>query len=122
GNSRPRRGDHQAIALIVDTRLVEIGVEKPAGVINDFLDLPGNRTAVNVAVEHAHEDRNARQWRVAKIKVGRRNRASDLAYATICRRHHQAVSYRVHPRGIAAEIRAPDRSQRPEPTERAREP
>src|SRR5262245_55318901 len=121
-NSRTRRGDHQAIALVVDTRLVEIGVEEFAGVINDFLDLPGDRTAVNMAVEHAHEDRNARQWSVAEIKVGRRNRAGDLAYATICRRHHQAVPYRGHPRGIAEEIRAPDRCQRPEPSERAPEP
>src|SRR5262249_58567706 len=106
-----RRDDHQAIALVVDTRLVEIGVEEFAGVINDFLDLPGDRTAVNMAVEHAHEDRNARQWSVAEIKVGRRNRAGDLDYATICRGNPQAVPYRGHPRGIAEGSRAPDRRQ-----------
>src|SRR5215468_4931899 len=66
-DSRSRRCDHQAIALVVDTRLVEIGIEELAGVINDFLDLPGDRTAVNMTVEHAHEDRNARQWSVAEI-------------------------------------------------------
>src|SRR5262249_19736183 len=121
-NSPTRRCDHQAIALVVDTRLVEIGIEELAGVINDFLDLPGDRTAVNMTVKHAHEDRNARQWSVAEIKVGRWNRAGDLANAAICRRHYQAISDGRHPRRIAEEIRTPDRCQRPEPSERAPKP
>ena len=48
------------LALIVLARLVEIGVEELAGDIDDALDRAGDRGAVDVDVEHAHEDRDAR--------------------------------------------------------------
>src|SRR5262244_2355551 len=51
--------DHERVPLIVLARLVEIGIEELPRVIGDALDAPAYRAAVHVAVEHAHEDRDA---------------------------------------------------------------
>ena len=50
------RCDDEGVALVVLARLVEIGAEEFAGAIDDALDAPGDRAAVHVAVEHAHEN------------------------------------------------------------------
>src|ERR1700730_18093696 len=55
------RRDDKGIALIVLARLVEVGVQEGAMMIDDALNLAGRRTAIDVAVEHAHENRDPRQ-------------------------------------------------------------
>src|SRR6266404_8220271 len=64
--------DHQRIALIVLACLVKLGIDEGARPIRDPIDPPRHRTAVHVAVEHAHEYRDARQRLVAETKFGRR--------------------------------------------------
>src|SRR3984885_5581548 len=56
-----RHGDDERVALVVLARLVEIGAEEFAGTIDDALDAAGDGAAVDVAIEHAHENGNARQ-------------------------------------------------------------
>src|SRR5262245_37666379 len=90
--------------------------------IQDFLDFPGNRAAVHVAIEHAHKDRNARQGVVAEAKIRWRHRACDLADAAVCRRDHQSFTHRRDAWRIAEEIRAPERRQCAEPSKWAPQP
>ena len=59
----------QAVALIVEARLVEVGIKEFAGLIDDLLNAPRRRAAVDVTIEHAHEDRDARQQLVAEGRV-----------------------------------------------------
>ena len=47
------------LALIVLARLVEVGIDEFSGHIGDPLDPARNRRAIDVHVEHAHEDRHA---------------------------------------------------------------
>src|SRR6185312_11853301 len=56
-----RRGDHQRIALVILARLIELGIDEGARPVGDVLDLAGRGRAVDVTVEHAHEDRDPRQ-------------------------------------------------------------
>src|SRR3981189_2104942 len=63
--SAARGGDDEAVALVVLARLVEIGIEEGARVIGDALDAAADGTAIHVAVEHAHEDRDPRERLVA---------------------------------------------------------
>ena len=83
---------------------------------------PDDRTAVHVAIEHAHENGNARQRPVAEIKFLRRRGVGDAADAAIGRRHHDALARRRHPLRIAEEIGAPERRQRRQPAERRPQP
>src|ERR1700716_1062848 len=54
------RGDHQRVALIVLARLVEFGIDEGARPVGDAVDPPRDGSAVHVAVEPAHEDRDRR--------------------------------------------------------------
>ena len=85
------RRDDKRIALVVVARLVEIGVEELARLIDDALDAAGDRAAVHVAVEHAHEDRDARQRLVAESELRRRHRGGDLADAAVGGRRPPAL-------------------------------
>ncbi len=58
--------DKDMLALILVARLVEVGVEKLAGNIYDLTDRAGDRCAIDVNVEHAHEHRNADPRRATK--------------------------------------------------------
>src|SRR5262249_31021160 len=60
-DANPVACDDETIALVVLARLVEVGVEEGAMVIDHALDLARKRAAVHVTVEHAHEDRYAWQ-------------------------------------------------------------
>ncbi len=75
--------------------------------VDDALDAPGDRAAIDVAVEHTHENGNARQRPAAEIELLRRHGIDDLADATVGRRHHDAVAQRRDALGIAEEIGAP---------------
>src|SRR6201996_5678337 len=62
----PVRGrDDQRVALIVLARLVELRIDEGAGPICDAIDPPRDWTPIHMAVEHAHEDRDAEQRPVA---------------------------------------------------------
>src|SRR5215211_4644716 len=67
-DSRPAGGDHERIALVVLAGLVEIGVDELAGRIHHALDAPARRAAIHVTIEHAHEDRDARQRNFAEMR------------------------------------------------------
>ena len=114
-----RRRDHQRIALIVLARLVELGIDKGARTIGDAVDPPRDRTAVHMAVEHAHEDRDPRQRPVAEPEFGRRQHLRDHRDAPVGRRHHDALAHRRHPHRIAEEQRAPDGQHRADPARAA---
>src|SRR5262249_22960905 len=122
GNTRASSCDHDAIALVVDACLVDVGVKELARVINYFLNFPGDWAAVYMAVEHAHEDRNARQRLVTEAKVRWRHRTGDLVYTAIRGRDHQAITYWCYARRVTEEIGTPDRCQRAEPSERTPQP
>ena len=51
--------DEDVLAFVLFARLVEIGVEELAGDIDHPLDRPRHRRAIDVDVEHAHENRDA---------------------------------------------------------------
>src|SRR6202166_2465635 len=115
-----RRGDHQRITLVVLARLVELGIDEGARPIGDAVDPPRHRTAVHMAVEHAHEDRDARQRPVAETEFGRRQYLRHHRDAPVGRRHHDALAHRRHPHRIAEEQRAPDGKPRADPAQRRR--
>src|SRR5579862_1531462 len=75
-----------------------------------------------MAIEHAHENGNARQRPRAEIELLRRQGIYNLAQAAVGRRHDDAVAHWRHPRWIAEEIRAPQRRNRADPAERRPEP
>src|SRR4029078_8507592 len=58
--SAVRSLDQEMLALIVLARLVEVGVNELARHVGDALDSPRDRRAIDVNVEHAHENRDAR--------------------------------------------------------------
>ena len=110
------------VALVVLARLVEVGVDEGALLVDDLLDAAAHRAAVHVAVEHAHEDRDPRQRPVAEFELRRRHRIDDLADAAVRGRDHDALAHRRHPHRIAEEIGAPDRQHGPDPAERRPDP
>ncbi len=59
--------DHEMLALILVRRLVEIGIQELARDIDDLTDDARDRCAVDVHVEHRHEDRHADQRRLAQF-------------------------------------------------------
>src|SRR5262249_11308894 len=63
-----RRSDDERVAFIVLARLVELGIDENAGPVGDAFDLAGDWRAVHMTIEHAHEDRDARQRPVARPK------------------------------------------------------
>src|SRR5579871_611414 len=77
------RRDKEAVALVVLARLVEIRVDEGARPVRHPLDAAGDRAAVHVAVEHAHEDRDARHRLVAERKLGRWHRVDDAAHPPV---------------------------------------
>src|SRR5215472_2431371 len=97
---------------------IEIGADELAGAIDDTLDASGDRAAINVAVEHAHENRNARQWQFTKLELLRRDRADNLADPAVGRRHHEPLADRRYPRRIAKKISTPQCRDHADPAER----
>ncbi len=85
--------------------------------IDQPLDLPVERAAVHVAIEHAHEDRHPGQRPLAQFELLRRHRVRDAAHTPVGGSHQEPVAERRHPRGVAEEIRAPDRRQDAKPAE-----
>ena len=67
-----RRVDDDAVALVVLARLVEVGAEEKAGVIDDLGDPAFDRRAIHVAIEDRHEDRHPLQRRHAEAELRRR--------------------------------------------------
>jgi hypothetical protein len=75
-----------------------------------------------MAVEHAHEDGNARERPDAELEFLRRHRIGHAAHAAVGRRDQDAFSRWCNPRRIAEEIRAPERRDDREPAERRPQP
>src|SRR5882672_265230 len=121
-DARRAGADEEGIAFVVLARLVEVGVDEGARLVDDLLDPAGGGAAIDVTVEHVHEDRDARQGALAEIELRRRHRVDDLAHAAVGGRDHQALARRRHPVGIAEEQRAPDCHDGADPAERRPEP
>src|SRR5262249_46421189 len=117
-----RRGDYQRIALIVFARLVEFGIDEGARPVGDAIDPASDRRAVDVTIEHAHENGNAQQRPVAKAEFGRRDRIDDHGDTAVGRGDHDALAHRRDADGIAEEQRAPDREHGPDPAQRRPDP
>src|SRR5271165_5365104 len=117
-----RRLDDEAVALVVLARLVEVGVEKEAWMVDDPLDSPRDRRAVHMAVEHRHENRDALQRPHAQSQLGGRAGEAGEADHAVGRRDHEIGADRRHARGIAEEIGAPKRGDQPQPAERIPQP
>src|SRR6266403_3201852 len=96
-----RRRDDKRIALVVLARLVKLGVDKGARPICDPVDPSRRRTAVHMAVEHAHEYRDTRQRTVAETEFGRRQYLRHHRDASVGRCHDDALAHRRHPHRIA---------------------
>src|SRR6202171_481451 len=114
--------DYERIALVVLARLVELGIDEDARSIRDAVDPSRHRTAVYVAVEHAHEYRDARQRPVAEAEFGRRQYLRHHRDTAIGRRHHDAFPHRRHPHRVAEKQGAPDRQQGADPPQRRPDP
>jgi len=110
------------LRYVVFARLVKLGVDKGARPIRDPVDPSRRRTAVHMAVEHAHEYRDARQRPVAETEFGRRQHLRHHRNATVGRRHDDALTHRRHPHRIAEKQRTPDGQQRADPAERRPDP
>src|ERR1700751_463891 len=110
--------DDESVSLVVLARFVEVGADEFAGAIDDALDASGDRAAIDVAVEHAHEDRDARQRPFAEFKLARRDHVHDLTDAAVRRRHHDLLSDRRYARRIAKKIYAPQRRDHAQPAKR----
>ncbi len=67
------RGDDDAVALVDLACLVKIGADELARPVDDRLHRSGRRGSIDVAVKDIHENRNARQRRLAEAKFGRRH-------------------------------------------------
>ena len=113
-----RRIDHDAVALIVVARLVEIGAEEKSRMVRDPFHPALDRRAVHMAIEHRHEDGDPLERPHAKAKLGRRRAESGEADDAVRRRDHQVRAHRRHAGGVAEEIDAPQRRDQPEPAER----
>ena len=59
-NARAEALDQDVLALILFARLVEIGIEEASGNIDHAAHRAADRGAVDVNIEHRHEDRNPR--------------------------------------------------------------
>src|SRR5262245_43783559 len=121
-DARRAGSDEEGIALVVLARLVKLGVDEGAGLVDDLLDPAGDGAAIDMAVEHVHEDRNAREGALAEIELRRWHRIDDLAHAAVGGCHHQALARRSYPIGIAEEQRTPDRHHSADPAERRPQP
>src|SRR5262245_48403871 len=65
-NDARRAGtDDEGVALVVLARLIEVGVDESARLVDDLLDPAGDGAAIDMAVEHVHEDRDTRQGPLA---------------------------------------------------------
>jgi hypothetical protein len=72
------------IALVVLARFGEIGVEKKAWPLGDLGHPAGNRRAIDMAVEHRHENRNPLH-RFGAGATFRRRRDPTASLARVCR-------------------------------------
>src|ERR1043166_3086977 len=122
GNAIRASRNDEGVAFVVLARLVEIRIDKGPRLVNDFLDPAGHRTAVDVTIENAHEDRHPRHRPVADAELGRRHRVDDLAHTAVRGRHEQALAHRRDAIGIAKEQGAPDGEHRSEPPGRRPQP
>src|SRR6266851_2883631 len=92
--------------LIVEARLLRGGVEKPAGVVAHQLDASRHRIAVDVHVEHAHEDRDSLRRRLEVHGLLDLDYADDLAVRW---GDHHSVSPRAGALWVAEEDDQPHR-------------
>ena len=83
-------GNDERVAFVALARLVEIGADEGAGPIDHAVDAPGDRAAIDVTIEDAHEDRNANERPRAEIELRRRHCIGDAAHASVGRRDHNA--------------------------------
>ena len=109
------------LPFIILARLVEIGIEELARNIDDRLDRPADRRAVDVHVKHAHENRHANERLIAKAvyprHFARRRHALDQGDEAIGRCNDRAFILRHGADGIAEKGENPDRHHQHQPAD-----
>src|SRR5690606_4947545 len=105
----------------------KLGVNELSGSVHNTPDMPGNRRAVNVTVEHAHEDGYPPAGLFSQAQLFRCDTERNLGNPPISRADHQILVERRHARRIAEEVYTPrcddhsePKSRLPEPTEEER--
>ena len=116
--------DQHMLPLVLFARLVEIGVEELARNVDHPTHRTADRRAVDVDIEHAHENRNPGhrcgiELRPAAAVIDRklagRRHLDDRGYQPVRRRDDEAIVLRRDPHRIAEEreYRRDQRGQRP---------
>src|SRR5205085_6432791 len=113
--------NHERVALVVLTGLIEVGIDESAGLVDDLLDPAGDRADVHVTNEDAHEERDALHRPLAEIELRRRDRVDDTADAPVRGGDDNALAHRRDPHRIAEERYAPDGEHGRDPPERRKE-
>src|SRR5262249_19357933 len=116
-DATPVAHDEQAVAFVALARLVEVGTDEGAGMIDHPLDRPLEWAAIHMAIEHAHEDRHPWQRPLAQFELFRRHRVDDAAHPPVGGSNDDAIALRRHARGVAKKIGAPERCQEAKPAE-----
>ena len=93
-----RRRDDDPVALVVLAGFIQIGAEEKPGAVGDPHHPPLHGRAIDVTVEHRHENRNARQRLRAQSEIGGRDGVAFEADAAVGRGHHEIGADRRHPR------------------------
>ena len=117
--------DQDMLALVLLARLVEVGVEELAGDVDHPPHRPADRRAIDVHVEHRHEDRDARDrlgaagpaWPLPSGPCSSSG-GGDLADQRdqpVGGRDDQVVALRHHALGIAEEGEHAERQERQRP-------
>ena len=114
------------LALVLITRLVELGIHELAGDVDHAAHRSAHRRAVNVHIEHAHENRNAGDRPGRKSAIARtiidlqfrwRFNHFDQHYQAISRRNNRGIALRHHAFGITEKREHPRRQQQQWPTD-----
>ena len=123
-DAEPSRGgiDGDAVALVVLARLVQVGVEEQTRMIDDLRDAALHRGAIDVAVEDRHENRHPLHRRHAEAELRRRRGEAGGTDDAVGGRDDEVAADRGDAGRIAEEIRAPQRGDEAEPSERRPQP
>ena len=113
--------DDEAVALVGLAGLVEGGAHEAAGVVGDAGHAAGERGAVHVAVEDAHEDADPRAGFGAEAELGGRRGGGDGGDDAVGGADDKAFARRGDPRRIAKEVDAPDGQDEADRRQRAGE-
>ena len=114
--------DKEVLAFILFARLIEVGIEEFACDIGHALDGAADWRAVDMDIEHAHENRDTRHRLVAQSrrasKLDRWHHGLDQGHETVGWSHDETVINGGCPGRIAEKCQRPDGDTRHRPGKR----